>query len=73
MQNARSRTNNTIRGATLIYGKNPYSLQDTNISLATDVCVTSWNTQRINAFDHALSGPFNSLHFHPALSSPDSL
>ena len=42
-----SRTDNTIRGTTLFYGKIPYSLQDTNISLATDVCVTSWNTQRI--------------------------
>ena len=36
----------------------PYPQRNTNIFPATDVCPTSQNTQRIFAFDCALSGPF---------------
>ena len=48
------------RGATLLCGIRTligilsYSRQLTH-------ALTSWNTRRINSFDHALSGPFNKL------------
>src|SRR5699024_265700 len=42
-----------------------YTLQDTNISLATDVCVTSQNNQKFiskyTSFNCALRGPFDAL------------
>ena len=50
----------------------PHALQDTDISPATNVCLTSQNT-RLLAFHCALCGPFDNLHFRPALTSPDSL
>ena len=50
------------------------ALRNTYIFPATDVCPTSQNTEPDNkAFDCALSGPFGSLHLHPALTLPDSL
>ncbi len=40
--------------------------QDTNISPATDVCARhEILSLQASAFPHALSGPFNSLHFQP--------
>ena len=38
----------------------PCPSRDTNISPATDVCLTSWNT-RLSTFDHALRGPFDGV------------
>jgi len=71
--NASSRTNKTIRGTTLIYGKSrtlcriqTYPSQLTYASRHGILGV-------LFAFDHALGGPFNSQHFDPALSFPDSL
>ena len=50
------------------------SLQDTNISLATYVCVTSQNTRHpvLYAFPCALSGPFDALRC-AGLSAPPAL
>ena len=62
-------------GATLIHGVTPCALRDTCISPATNVCPTSQSTRLkiYPAFGCALSGPFGSLHLHPALTLPDSL
>lgn len=44
--------------------------QDTNISPATDVCARHEILSLYSsAFPHALSGPFNSLHFQPFSAS----
>ena len=52
----------------------PYTLRNTFIFPATDVCPTSQDTKLVLiAFHCALSGPFGRLHFHPALTYPDSL
>ncbi|MBQ8724536.1 MAG: hypothetical protein IJY74_02545, partial [Oscillospiraceae bacterium] len=50
----------------------PCTLQDTIISLTADVCHTSQNTQQ-EAFDCALSGPFDNLFFIRLAPYPDSL
>ena len=55
-----------IRGTTLnLQTLRLYALQDTNISLATDVCVTSQNNQKFiskyTSFNRALRGPFDAL------------
>jgi len=48
------------RGATSLCGKIPHAYQNTNIFLATDVCllVAKYSAK---AFDRALRGPFNIL------------
>lgn len=55
-----------IRGATLLCRSSCTLWRDTIISPASDVCLTSQNTQHIpqitaDAFDCALRGPFNNL------------
>lgn len=57
-----SRTNNNIRGATLIHGF-PCARQDTIISPATDVClhVAEYSADVMSAFDCTLCGPFDKL------------